>query len=72
MLFVNHRDNGEKYDQQGSEGESLLKCMTQLVFFYDPVEGCQQDDNHETNQANRRQMEGKTDDQNNCDQRLNH
>ena len=49
MLFVNHRDNGEKYDQQGSEGESLLKCMTQLVFFYDPVEGCQQDDNHETN-----------------------
>ena len=37
MLFMNDRHNGKEYDQQGGEGECLLKCMTQLVLFYDAV-----------------------------------
>jgi hypothetical protein len=63
VLVVDDGDNGEKDHQEGGEGQSLLKGVAHLVFLDHAVEGGEQDDDRQADDADRRQVEGQGQDQ---------
>ena len=58
MLVVDDGDDGEKDHQQGGERQRLLKGLADLVLLDDAVEGGEQHDHRQADDADRRQVEG--------------
>ena len=67
---MDHRHNGKENHQQGGKGEGLFEGMTQLVFLDHAVERRQQDDDHQADEAYRRQVKCESGDKDCRDHRL--
>ena len=56
MLLMNHCDDSEEHNQQRGKGQGLLKRMPNVMLVGDAIEGRQQHNHQQANQAHRSEV----------------
>ena len=67
---MNHSDDSEEHNQQRGEGQGLLKRMPDFMLVGDAIEGRQQNNHQQANQAHRSEVKCQGKYQNHRDKRL--
>ena len=70
MLLMNHCDDSEEHNQQRGKGQGLLKRMPNVMLVGDAIEGRQQHNHQQANQAHRSEVKRQGKYQNHGDKRL--